>query len=219
MGRPSLVLAATFVSLTASACASGIPREAVSFGMVPEPVTVARLSPFVVELEDSSYVAVLWMTYPDTDEPGRPITFSGRYPLYPTDQLSFASGRHRLISRRREDRDPYDCEANETPSLAGCRRPLHLLPGANQYIATRTPLTASVVIASQDYIDPYALAEDLYWALMKDSQRAQRLVGADIETVAAELQPVLLEMLGLRDWSASFATGRGRPPVFHRDGR
>jgi hypothetical protein len=61
-----------------------------------------------------------------------------------------------------------------------------------------------LVIASAEFVDPFTLAEELYWELMRDWQRTQRLIGADVEVLTEEIEPLLVRTLGRDGWAASF---------------
>jgi hypothetical protein len=39
---------------------------------------------------------------------------------------------------------------------------------------------------------------------MRDWQRTQRLIGADVEVITEEIEPLLVRTLGRDDWAASF---------------
>lgn len=202
--RRTLVAA---LCVLAWACGGTLPREYEQ--LAPDPSLVAELtrtSPLTVELEQESHVLVLSVIYPSQSEPDHPILFSVRYPMYPTDPRSFVAGTHRLTPWQRPGFWPMNCRSSETPSIDGCRRPFYLLPGASGYRPSRDPLTAVLLIASDVFRDPYPLAEEFYWQVLQNAPIHGKLIGADVATLSAELEPILLSVLGPRGWTAAFAS-------------
>jgi hypothetical protein len=205
MSRSSRIMMAVAVGLGVAACAGGLPRETAHFGPAADlEATLARAAPLIVELGQPAYVLALGVTYPSAEEPGRPVTFDAQYPRFPTDARHFDAGQHRLKARQRPPFWPMNCGRDEVPTIDGCRRPLHLLPGISGYVAARHPRSAVLIIASAEFVDPFTLAEELYWELMRDWQRTQRLIGADVEVLTEEIEPLLVRTLGRDGWAASF---------------
>lgn len=196
--------AALLVGL-ATGCAHA-PHSIARFGPTADLLgNDSRSTPLIVDLHRPAYVVALNISYPATPTSNRPVIVQARYPRRDTDEKHFGPGRHRLTSRSRFAQEPLNCRDNEIPRLDGCRRPLHLLPGASDWAGqslTSDPVRhALLIIVSHAFIDPYPLAEHLYYELLRDWQRAGRLRDADAEGLAEELRPLLRDRLGERGWS------------------
>jgi hypothetical protein len=205
MARRGSMLLMAAIGLGVSGCAGTLPKEMERLGPAPDfAPTFARSAPLTIELARPAYVLALRVHYPSASEPGRPVTFQAQYPAYPTDPTRFEAGRHRLVARQRSGFWPMGCRSEEEPTIDGCRRPVSLLPGFSNFVSARHPRGALLVITSDTFVDPFPLAERLYWELQRDWQRTSRLVEADAATLREEMEPLLLRALGRSGWAASF---------------
>ena len=171
-----------------------------------------RATSLDVELARPAYVAVIGITTPGPGYQERPVLFEPIYPRWDTDETHFAAGRHHIVSRRQTLRDPANCRDDQKPTLSGCRRAPHLYPGVGSHIEVDGIYVADpghyMVIASEDFVDPYTLADDLFEVAFEREEFAAALKTDRAQTAANNLERALLDRPGSFVWSALYVSGR-----------
>jgi hypothetical protein len=170
--------------------------------------SLPRTGTSFVDLEQPAYVAMIGVSSGNPHFPDVPVVFTARYPLWNTDRLHFDAGRHRLRPQRRTAILPMNCSREQQPSLHGCRRPPALLPGIRYYDPQnyRGGVGYVIIITSDAFIDPFPLAEDLYYEALMDHEMVVLLRDNDLEASAHALDVVLERRLAGRVWSAQLVT-------------
>jgi hypothetical protein len=173
-----------------------------------EPYARVRNMSIDLELARAAYVVIIAIRTPSPGFQDRPILFRPLYPLYPTDEVRFPAGRHRLVARRVTLNEPLNCRRDEQPTLSGCRRPPHLYPGVGgpgdvggAYAST---LAHYIVIASEEFIDPFTLADELFLVTLERPELSQLLRTHDAERSAPQLERALLDRPGTPMWGAFY---------------
>lgn len=158
-----------------------------------------------VEITRPAYIAIITITPPASGYEDRPLLFDVVYPRYETDRLHFSAGRHRLVSRATRLMDPPGCASDEKPALDGCRR--RLIPGLS---AGRPPagLSHYLLLAADEFVDPYTLADDLFYTALEEQALDDALRSAGVERAAAALERTLLDRRGSPLWAALYVVAR-----------
>lgn len=207
MRRP-LVLLLLALSIAPAACATRYTSAALGQYERFEPYARLRSTSIDLELSRAAYVAVIAIRAPSPGFRDRPILFRPLYPIYPTDSVHFSAGRHRLIPRRISVIEPLNCRGNETPSIDGCRRPPHLYPGVggpgDVGGAYGSGLAHYIVIASEEFVDPYTLADELFNIALERPELASALRLLNAQASAPLLERALLDRPGTPIWGAFY---------------
>ena len=176
--------------------------------MTRPPTSSGRVEPsYHVELTRQAFVALIAITPPAGGYEDRPVVFNVLYPLYDTDRLMFAPGEHRLVPRRNVLMEPRNCADDEKPALDGCRRSLRLLPGLLQGRPPGAP-THYLLITADDFLDPFELADELYFRALGDDALRAALQQANTERAASLIERVLLDRRGTPLWAALYVVTR-----------
>lgn len=201
-------LVALLALLGSAGCA---PRYySAALGSYDEFRPYARLRSTWIELElgRAAYVAIIGILTPAPGYPERPVLFQPIYPLWDTDSTHFAAGRHRVVSRRRTLRNPVNCREQHKPTLSGCRRPPYLHPGAGSHVdvgAIYSPdPTHYFVFASEEFVDPFTLADDLFELAYERDELTAALKRRSGPTAATDLERALLDRPGSPIWGALY---------------
>jgi hypothetical protein len=194
------VLVLTAATVTAGC---GAARPGVGFGAYDRYQPVLEATHQDITLASQANVMVLIIQTPT--ERQRPVLFSVQYPLYDTDQLQFAAGRHRLAPRLRTAAAPPRCGPGAAPTLSGCRPylpdyPGVQLPSLSGYYAT----SARLLIASDEAHDPFPLAEFLIARARTDTALKEALLDDDPARAQAELERALRDRFGATGWAAYY---------------
>jgi hypothetical protein len=175
-----------------------------------EPYARLRNVSIDLELSRDAYIAIIAIRAPSPGFRDRPVLYRPLYPLYPTDPVRFAAGRHRLVARRTTLVDPLNCRRDEVPTLDGCRRPAHLYPGVGGPGDVGTVYSSTlahyIVIASEEYIDPFTLADELFNTTLERPELASVLRRLDANASAQLLEQALLDRPGTPIWGAFYVT-------------
>jgi hypothetical protein len=174
------------------------------------PYAVLRGRTVDLELARTAHVAVLAVRTPTTEYSERPVVFTVLYPRFDTDRTQFGPGRHRLTPRRQTLQEPPNCRVEQRPSLTGCRR------AEFRYIGTGITMGQAylpeemqyLVIASEEFVDPYTLADDLYLTATDDEALSLALRRRDANASERELERALLDRPGSPLWGAFYAAMR-----------
>lgn len=167
-----------------------------------------------LELDRTAWVAVVNVIPPNPAYRDRPILFEAVYPYYPTDQRHFEAGRHRLIPRRESVREPVGCRLEEVPTIDGCRRRFDMLPGVRLEEGGAYSRSYSIraghyiALVADRPIDPYTLAEELYYLAFDRPELTRVLREMNAELAAAELERALLDRPGTPNWAALYVAAR-----------
>jgi hypothetical protein len=165
-----------------------------------------------IELARPAYVAVIRITTPGPGYNERPVLFQPIYPRYETDETHFGAGRHRVTPRRTSLIDPRNCREAEKPSLDGCRRALYMLPGVGSPGEIGTAYVSDpshyFVVASEEFVDPYALAEDLFEMAFDRLELSAALKTGRATIAGTELERALLDRPGSPIWGAFYVSGK-----------
>jgi hypothetical protein len=192
------------VALLLPACASGGGGPSgVGLGAYEQYQPVLEASLENVTLASEANIAVLHVQLPT--EGSRPVLFSVQYPRYDTDPVKFGAGTHRLEPRQRTAAAPPRCQPGAAPTLSGCRPHLPDYPGVqvpslSGYYST----SARIVIASEQPLDPFSLAEFFIARGRADTQFASAMRGTDNEAAQINLERVLRDRLGATGWAAYY---------------
>ena len=204
---------ALLVLLASVACAS--TQRSAGLGSYDEFRPYATLRSFTVadlELSRPAYVAIVGITIPAPGYAERPVVFQPIYPRWDTDKTHFAAGRHRIVSARRTLRDPANCRGTEKPTLSGCRKRLYQYPEAGAHNEVGRIYVADaghyVVIASEEFVDPYLLAEDLFFLAFEREELAAALKSRKVHEAASDLERALSDRPGSPIWGALYVGGR-----------
>lgn len=176
------------------------------------PYARVRSTSVDIEIARPAYVAVIGIIPPTPGYFERPVLFRPLYPLWDTDETRFNAGRHRVSPRRQTLRDPPNCRTGEKPSISGCRRLAYLLPGvgapneiAQAYIADPSHY---LVVASEEFVDPFTLADDLFEIAFERLELGSALKRRAGEDAASDLERALLDRPGTPIWGALYVSGR-----------
>jgi len=164
-----------------------------------------------VDIAEPGYVSALSVSVPLLENRW-PVLFTAGYPRFPTDPRWLEAGRHNLRPRNRSAILPMECRPEQQPTLEGCRRPLELLPGVRQMAGTNIPIegrSGVLMIVSDTFIDPFLLAEQLYWEVLGDWTRDSGLREADAAELPLAMEALLEKVLGRSGWSAVFEIVHG----------
>src|SRR5688500_8631722 len=118
----TLVLLSIACAPRYSTAALGNYNEFEPFMTSPPMMPLRVESTYDVEIKRQAFVTLIAIVPPAGGYEDRPVVFSALYPLYDTDKLQFAPGRHRLRPHRTELTIPPNCSSAERPALEGCRR-------------------------------------------------------------------------------------------------
>jgi hypothetical protein len=165
-----------------------------------------------IELARPAHVAVISIIAPAPGYNERPVLFEARYPQWDTDETHFAAGEHRLLPRRMTLRDPRNCRDTEKPSLSGCRRPRYMYIGAGapnelSQIYQSDP-SHYLVIASEEFIDPFTLADDLFDMAFERPELGTALKTRKAHEAGDVLERALLDRPGPPMWAAFYVSGK-----------
>jgi hypothetical protein len=208
------VLPVTPLMLLCIAC--GPRYSSAALGQYPEfqpfmtrpPPASTRIEPtYDVELTRQAFVSLIAITPPAGGYEDRPVVFTALYPLYDTDRLMFPPGEHRLRSRRSILMEPRNCADDEKPALDGCRRSLRLLPGLLQGRPPGAP-THYLLITADEFVDPFELADELYFRALTDDALRTALLEGDTDGAAALIERALLDRRGTPLWAALYVVTR-----------
>jgi hypothetical protein len=201
-----------WVALALGACAPRYSTAGLGQYAEFQPYAVLRGNSIYLELSRAAHVSIIGIGLPNSFYDELPVVYGALYPQYVTDATRFEAGRHRLLSRAPHQVRPMNCRQDERPALDGCRRPFHLLPGvsgvADDRAAYRLGGGGYLVIASAEFIDPFTLAEELFYATLEHPEIAQSLRSGDADATAHELERVLLDRPGSFEWAAMYVTSR-----------
>jgi hypothetical protein len=205
-------LIATLALLASVGCAAGFYSAALGNYDEFQPYARLRATSLDLELARDAYVAVIGITTPAPGYSERPVLFQPIYPQWDTDETHFRAGRHRIVSRRQTLRDPVNCRHDQKPTLSGCRRAPYLYPGAGSHVEIGRVYVADpshyVVIASEEFVDPYTLADDLFELAFEREELGDALKARTAETAATDLERALLDRPGSPIWGALYVSGR-----------
>jgi hypothetical protein len=174
-----------------------------------EPFATTDRTSVLVELTREAHVAVVGVRTPQPGYDEAPVLFDVMYPVFDTDRTRFGPGRHRLTSRRQSMRVPRGCRDMEVPTLAGCRRTV--LPGLRALnIGQVYPRDRQhyIVVVADEVVDPYTLADALYFAALDDETLTELLKRRDAEPAADALERVLLDQPLAPGWAGLYVTNR-----------
>jgi hypothetical protein len=205
-----LLPAVLLATLAAGACGARYSTAALGQYESYEPFAVVGPSSIRLELARPAHVAIIAVLAPAPGFGSAPVLFTPLYPVYETDRTHFTAGEHRLLPRRVSLIEPQVCRRTETPSLAGCRRAQHLLPGVPNPFRQAYPLDRQhyIVLVADEFIDPYAVAEELYVSVLDEQSVAELLKARDAPAAASELERVLLDRRGSPLWAGLYVTNR-----------
>ena len=209
MPRSALLL---FCALLATACAPRRYSAALGNYDAFQPYAMLRSTSYDIELARAAHVAIIAITPPAPGYNERPVLFRPLYPLWDTDRTQFTAGKHRVTPRRQTLRDPVNCRGSEKPTLRGCRRAAYLYPGAGVPGEVNSIYSVDLghylVIASEDYLDAFTLADELFDMVLDRSELAEALKTRKGEMAAADLERALLDRPGSPLWGALYVAGR-----------
>lgn len=172
-----------------------------------------RFSPFAdlttgrreIELSRPGYVAVLGIDAldPRYRAPLNHVTFDAIYPRTRYDSTYFPAGTHRLRYYPTTETMPVLCSDLDVPTIDGCRASRG---GPRTIVRGPVPTSSHyLVVAAEDFIDPYTLAFYLNERLLISDTFAVSLFRRDAGEVAEEITAAMAEVPGLRGWSAYYA--------------
>jgi hypothetical protein len=177
-----------------------------------QPYAALRSTSYDIEIARSAYVVIIGITPPSAGYSDRPVLFRPLYPLWDTDRTQFPAGKHRVSPRRQTLRDPMNCRSDETPSLSGCRRAFYLYPGAGTSSEIGGIYSIDyghyLVIASEEFIDPFQLADELFEMAFERKELAEALKTRKGEVAAGDVERALLDRPGTPIWGALYVAGR-----------
>jgi hypothetical protein len=165
-----------------------------------------------LELARGGYVAVVNVLTPNPAFRDRPILFEAAYPLWDTDRREYPAGRHSLLPRRETVRIPLRCGLEQVPTLSGCRREFTMLPGIRtlgEYRMGYGIRNGHYIVMVADYpIDPFTLAEELFYLTLDRPEMKQLFMALDADTAADGLERMLLDRPGTSNWAALYVAAR-----------
>jgi hypothetical protein len=170
--------------------------------MTRPPAATLNEAAYDIELTRQAFVSVIAIVPPAGGYEERPVYFQALYPRYDTDRMMFPAGKHRLRSPRTLLMEPRNCADDEKPALDGCRRAVQLLPGM---LRPRPPAPSHyLLITADEFVDPYEVADDLYFKAMDDEELKLALQSDDTDKAAALLERALLDRRGSPLWAAFY---------------
>ncbi|CAN5716100.1 hypothetical protein BH23GEM9_BH23GEM9_35740 [soil metagenome] len=204
-----LRLALLTTPLLLGGCAVKYSTAALGDYAAYEPFATMNRSTVWLEVNRDAHVAVLAVRTPMPGYDTAPVLFDVMYPVYETDRTHFRAGKHVLLPRQTSMQLPPQCRESEVPALAGCRRRLRPgLRGLDVRDAYQRDVNHYIVIVADEFIDPYTLADELFYAVFEDDEVADLLKARDAETAAASLERVLLDRRMAPGWAGLYVTNR-----------
>jgi hypothetical protein len=205
-------LAMLLIVLSTAACAPSFTSAGIGRYEEFQPFARAAGRGIDLELARSAHVAVVAVFRPRPAFSDRPLLFSAVYPYFESDRRYFDAGRHRLRARQADLRQPLLCGSQEVPTIEGCRRAYHMLPGVlsiSDYF-TDPGIRGGhyIVFAADEPIDPFSLAEELFYMALDRPELARRLRALDAVAAAGELERTLLDRPGTPLWAALYVAAR-----------
>lgn len=174
-----------------------------------EPFARVNRNLYTVELSQPAHVAVISVVAPQPGYNEAPVFFEVRYPLTEYDRTEFPAGRHRLSPRNVRLNTPRECRQTEAPTLEGCRRTI--LPGLRGIDTNRAYQRDPqhyLLIAAPERIDPYTLADALYFLALEDEDFAEAFKRRDAEAAADVIERALLNQRMSAGWGGVYVTYR-----------
>jgi hypothetical protein len=211
MPRPHFISPVLFLALLIPACA-GTRYGTAALGNYDayEPFATMNRGLVTVEIAREAHLAVVSVQVPRPGYETAPVIFDVVYPHSSADRTLFPPGRHRMSPRPVARRAFRECEALEKPSLDGCRR--RILPGLRTVDNERMYQPASehhvIVVAADQPVDPYTLAEALYFAALENEVLAGALRRRDAPAARAILERTLLDQNLATGWAGVYLTSR-----------
>ena len=210
--RTALLTALVFATLASASCATRYSSAALGQYEEFQPFiwlrnTQDNRARYELEITRPAFVSILTVSPPAGGFEDRPVMFDVVYPRYDTDPVEFTAGRHQLITRVTPLMPPRNCGYDEPPTLGGCRRPQYQLPGMR---AGRPPTGPPhyLVIAADEFVDPYTLADELHYVAMEQPELGDALRSGTIESASALLERVLLDRRGTPFWAGLYIVSR-----------
>lgn len=191
-----------------TACAPTFTSAALGRSDFFAPHATMRGRTVQLELAQRAHVAVVQVLTPTPGNQDRPVLFVPLYPRFETDQREFEPGTHRLAAREETFRQDWVCGDTQSPTMDGCRRDYRYLPGVRSLAEYHDGYTHFITLVSDQPIDPYALAEELFYMAFDDPRLAQQFRDVDAEAAAATLEQALLDRPGSANWAAHYVAGR-----------
>jgi hypothetical protein len=163
-----------------------------------------------VEMEREAHVAVIGVRAPRPGYESAPVFFEVKYPYTSVDRTRFPAGRHRMSPRPASPRAYRECETLEKPTIDGCRR--RVLPGMRTVDDARVypgPTDQHIIVVVADEpIDPYTLADALYFAAFENATLAAAFRLRDAPAAKAILERTLLDQKIATGWAGVYLTSR-----------
>lgn len=182
-------------------------------GIQAVPRRRGRSTELEVTIRRRAYISVVQIIAPAPDRRDSPVLFRAFYPWALGLQWQFEPGRwiiegwpelifETISSPTTRGRGVRLCERNEEPALGGCWVREAELPG---YAHGRgVNLDQYIVIASEERIDPYRLAYDLYFAALDSDELRRALVRDDAAEAARLIEHVIAARPGSPFWGAIY---------------